>query len=116
MSTIEIIITLVVTIVGSSGLWTFATTLYLKRHERKSLTNKLLLGLGHDKIIYLSEKYIERGWITTEEYENLHDYLFIPYQEMGGNGTAAKLMGEVKSLPTKKPIATFEDKQIRMDI
>ena len=116
MTTTELFISSVVAVLGSSGIWTFVTTLYLKRQERKSLTNKLLLGLGHDKIIYLCEKYIERGWITTEEYENLHDYLFIPYKDMGGNGTAAKLMAEVQSLPTKKPLATFDDKQIRMDI
>ena len=116
MSTMELVISIVVAVLGSSGVWTFVTTLYLKRQEKNSLTNKLLLGLGHDKIICLCEKYIERGWITTEEYENLHDYLFIPYQEMGGNGTAKKLMDQVSGLPIKKPKSDVDDKQIRMDI
>lgn len=115
MSTIETLIAIVIAVLGSSGIWTFATTLYLKRSEKKSLTNKLLLGLGHDRIIWLCEKYIEQGWISTEEYENLHDYLYLPYKEMGGNGTAERLMLIVKGLPTFPP-EEQNPKQIKMDI
>lgn len=115
MSTTETLIAIVIAVLGSSGIWTFATTLYLKRQEKKSLTNKLLLGLGHDRIIYLCEKYIEQGWISTEEYENLHDYLYLPYKEMGGNGTAERLMIIVKGLPTA-PTDAPNPKQIKMDI
>ena len=42
--------------------------------------------------------YIERGEITRDEYENLHDYLYVPYQKMGGNGSAARVMAEVEKL------------------
>ena len=41
------------------------------------------------------------GSITKDEYENLHDYLYLPYQELGGNGTAEKIMKEVSNLPIK---------------
>ena len=47
-------------------------------------------------------QYVERGWITQDEYENLHDYLFIPYSEAGGNGSAAKVMKDVDNLPIHK--------------
>jgi hypothetical protein len=61
----------------------------------------MIRGLAHDRICYLGEQYVKRGSITKEEYENLHDYLFVPYEKLGGNGTAAKVMKEVEKLPMK---------------
>lgn len=113
--TTELIISIVVAVLGSSGVWTFITTLYLKRQEKKSLANKMLLGLAHDRLMWLCMKYIERGYITNEEYENLYNYLYLPYIEMGGNGVVQRLMEEVKKLPIRKSELP-EDKQIRMDI
>ena len=62
----------------------------------------MILGLGHIKIIDICEKYIERGYITQEEYDSLYNYLYIPYKELGGNGTAERLVQEVKHLPIKR--------------
>lgn len=115
MSTSEIIFAIVVAFLGSSGVWTLISTIYLKRHEKKSLTNKMLLGLAHDRLMYLCMKYIEQNYITNEEYENLYNYLYLPYVEMGGNGVVQRLMDEVKKLPIKKAVVV-DDKQIRMDI
>jgi hypothetical protein len=61
----------------------------------------MLKGLGHDRIIELGTKYIQRGDITKDEFENLNDYLYKPYEELGGNGTAEKIMTEVRKLPLK---------------
>ncbi len=61
----------------------------------------MLKGLGHDRIIELGTKYIQNGSITRDEFENLNDYLYKPYQELGGNGTAEKIMQEVRKLPLK---------------
>ena len=58
-------------------------------------------GWGHDRIIFLGQKYCERGYITPDEYENLL-YIYKPYKDFGGNGTAEKMMGEVKKLPMSK--------------
>lgn len=58
-----------------------------------------LVGIGHDRIVYLGAHYLERGYITQDEYENLNDYLFKPYKALGGNGTAEKIMKEVDKLP-----------------
>ena len=58
----------------------------------------MLLGLGHDKIMYLGMKYVERGYITRSEYENLVEYLYKPYKKMGGNGVAERLIREVDKL------------------
>jgi hypothetical protein len=90
---------IILAFIGSSGIWTLITTVYLKKQEKRSLTNKMLLGLGHDKIMYLCEKYLDRGYVTHEEYENLYDYLYVPYKEMGGNGAAIRAMEMVSKLP-----------------
>lgn len=29
----------------------------------------MLIGLAHDRIVYLGMSYIDRGWITQDEYE-----------------------------------------------
>lgn len=32
-------------------------------------------------------------------YENLYDYIYLPYKALGGNGTAEKVMKDVDNLP-----------------
>ena len=93
----DMVIGIIAATVGSSGLWAFV----MNRREKKDVKNDILIGLGHDRIMYLTEKYIERGWITPDEYENLHDYLFVPYSKAGGNGAAERNMNEVKKLPIR---------------
>lgn len=88
------IITAITTILASSGFWAFMQ----KKTEKKSSSNKMLLGLGHDRILDLGMKYIQRGSITADELENLVDYLYAPYKEMGGNGTAERVIMEVRKL------------------
>lgn len=95
---IQLVIAVVCSVLASSGLWTFIQ----KKTEKKDSRSKLLLGLAHDRIMYLGTTYIERGYITKDEYENLHDYLYLPYEEMGGNGTAKRVMQAVDRLEFKK--------------
>jgi hypothetical protein len=97
--TSESVFKIVLTIFASTGFWTLINNIIDRKSKRKNADTKLLLGLAHDRICYLAEVYIKRGYITKDEYENLNDYLFIPYEERGGNGTAAKLMAEVRKLP-----------------
>lgn len=95
---VPIILTAIGGIVAGSGFWAFVSRII----DRKSATSKMVLGLGHDKILYLCNFYIDRGYITSDEYENLHDYLYVPYKALGGNGTAERLMKEVSNLPITK--------------
>lgn len=62
----------------------------------------MLIGLAHDRIIYLGMVYIERGYITQDEYENLYEYLYKPYKKLGGNGSAKRIMTEVDQLAIHK--------------
>lgn len=62
----------------------------------------MLVGLAHDRIVHLGMVYVDRGYITQDEYENLNDYLYVPYEKMGGNGSAKRVMEEVRRLPMHK--------------
>lgn len=91
----NVLIAVLCTLLASSGFW----ALVMKYLDKKSAKTKMLLGLGHDRIMYLGMKYVENGQITQSEYENLNKYLYEPYKKMGGNGTAERLMREVDKLP-----------------
>ena len=69
----QTLITVLCTFIASGGFWAFLSAL----------------------------EYIQQGWISKDDYENLHDYLYIPYRNMGGNGTAERVMKEVEKLPIK---------------
>lgn len=81
-------------VIASSGFWTYV----IRRMDRKDVTREMLIGLGHDRIMYLAMKYIEQGWISHEEYENLFTFLYTPYSKMNGNGSAKRAMDEVNKL------------------
>lgn len=102
---VDKLIAVVIAVLASSGFWAFLQMIVSK----KSASNQMLIGLGHDRIIWLGMHYIERGWITQDEYENLHDWLYVPYEKMGGNGSAKRIMDEVKKLPVRK--ASFVQKE-----
>ena len=94
----QLLVSVLIAILGSTGLWSFIASIRNK-HDAKT---RLLIGLAHDRIIYLGTQYINRGYITPDEYENLNDYLYQPYAENGGNGSAKRVMEQVKALPIKK--------------
>lgn len=101
-----IIIAVIGAFAGLSASIVSLITFLIQRADKKSTKrtaeSNMLMGLGHDRIVFLGSEYIRRGSITKDEYENLHDYLFKPYLELGGNGTAQKIMKEVETLPLKK--------------
>ncbi len=112
MHWLEMAITVLGAFLASSGFWAWMTN----RSNKKSAGTQMILGLGHDRIISLCEKYIERGWISSDEYENLNSYLFEPYTKMGGNGTAKRLMAIVDNLPTKEVEYTSDGKRIESEV
>lgn len=97
MEWFQIIIAAIAGIAASSGFWTYVQN----KHNKASADRAMLLGLGHDKIEYLCLKYINRGWLTTDEYENLYTYLYAPYRNLGGNGAVERLMQEVNKLEVR---------------
>lgn len=87
-----IVLTAVLAALTSSGFMSLVVYLIQrhdkkaeKEHENDSAITRMLLGLGHDKILYLTDRYVRRGVITLKEKRNL-DFLYTPYVELGGNG------------------------------
>lgn len=99
------VITAVASILASGGFWAYLT----KRRDKTSASSKILLGLAHNEIISLGMKYIERGSVTHDELENLVDYLYTPYKEMGGNGAAERIVNIVKTLNVTNSIPTWPE-------
>ena len=91
----QIVVAVILAVLGSNGLWAFIQS----RSTAKSARDRMLLGIGHAEIFRTAEKYIRRGGITTDELEDLEKYLYKPYAELGGNGTAAAIVEKCKQLP-----------------
>lgn len=94
----EMVVALVAAIggvVSSSGLWVFIQ----KRTDSHVAHTRLLMGLAYDKIITVGLSFIQRGWVSKDEYEEYLKYLVEPYKAMGGNGVADRIASEVSSLP-----------------
>nr|DAK29768.1 MAG TPA: holin protein [Caudoviricetes sp.] len=101
---LDILIAVVLSLFGSTGFWVYIQ----KRQDRKSANTRLLLGMAHDRIVYVGKTYIHRGFLTLDEYEDFMKYLYEPYAEFGGNGLAERIVEEVKRLPvvpSSRPIA-----------
>ena len=62
------------------------------------LASELIVGIGHIELVFFGMQYIERGWITRDEYETMQD-LYKPYVKLGGNGSGTKIMKELEKLP-----------------
>jgi hypothetical protein len=95
---VQIAVPLVAAVLTSSGLW----AVIARRADKGDAQRKMLVGLAHDRIVHLGMVYVDRGYITQDEYENLNDYLYAPYEKMGGNGSAKRVMEEVRRLPMHK--------------
>lgn len=93
----QIIITIFTSILASSGLWAFLSS----RFDRHDSERDILVGIGHIEIVFFGMQYIERGWITQDEYDTLCD-LYKPYLKLGGNGSGTKIMKEIEKLPIRR--------------
>lgn len=92
----QIIITIFTSVLASSGLWAFLGS----KLDRRTAEREMLLGIGHIELVFFGMQYIERGWITKDEYETLQE-LYKPYKKLGGNGSGTKIMAEIEKLPIK---------------
>lgn len=68
--------------------------------EKKQIKKQgdAIAGLEHDRIVHVGKTHIQQHRITLEDYDDINDYLFKPYQALGGNGTAEAIMERLKSM------------------
>lgn len=96
----QMTVTIICSVLASSGFWAFI----MKRSDRMDAKTELLMGIAHDRIVFLAMTYINRGWISQDEYENLYGYLYTPYCKVGGdkNESTKRIINEVDHLPIRK--------------
>lgn len=94
---LQVLLTTLGVVLAGPGFWT-----YMQRKDKtRSATDRLLRGLAYSKIVSQGFEYIERGWITHDEYEEYRRYLYEPYKAMGGNGVTERIMAAVSNLPIR---------------
>lgn len=110
METREIIIA----IIGSNALFSFIQFLITRhdlKHRIQSDAEKnqsdMILGIGHDKILYLTDRIMQRGCITMKEKRNLNP-LYEPYKRLGGNGDCKIGYDACNALPIVSENEAFE--------
>lgn len=87
----------IVSVLGSGGIVAYLQS----RGTRNNATSRLLMGMAYNYITNQGINYIDRGWISKDELEELNKYYFRPYTDLGGNGVAERVMSEVKKLPLR---------------
>lgn len=98
-------------IAASGGFWVYLR----RRQERRDASVKLLMSLVYDKIVHWGMKYIERGYITKDEFDDLIRYFWEPYEELGGNGTAERIVNLVKRLPLEPQPSRADTMEVAMN-
>lgn len=104
----EFLSTIIVAVFASTGFWTLVSNIYNKRSNQQSAETKLLLGVAHNMIFDKCERYLRRGWVTPEELDDLI-YIYTPYSDAGGNGTARLMVERVKQLPVRQALMNKEE-------
>lgn len=85
---------LVTTVLSCPGIWAWAKT----RTTRNKSEDKLLLQVAKNQLVAQGHKYLARGYITMDEYEE-YDAAYQIYSDLGGNGLARRVFAQVDNLP-----------------
>lgn len=96
----ELLTTIALAVFASTGFWNFLSDWIKSKAKRKTVADRVLLGLAHDRIHYLCKAYIRRGYMSEEEFDTLKSVVD-PYLEMGGNGSGKQLWEQAQKLPIK---------------
>lgn len=94
---LQLILTSIGSFGASSGFWA-----YVQHKDRtKSATARLLMGIAYKELTSEGLKYLDRGELTKDEYEEYLQFFFEPYKELGGNGLAERIANRVSELPIR---------------
>ena len=81
----------------AAGVMKILDTLIAHRLQKKDVTRCALLALLHDRLYSACTFYLDRGWCSAEDKRNL-EYMFRPYEKLGGNGTCKAMYNQCMSL------------------
>ena len=68
------------------------------KSDRNHSERKLLLAVSKNQLIALGRTYLDRGYITMDEYEE-YEAEYEIYSALGGNGLARRVFKQVDDLP-----------------
>lgn len=94
---------IIIAILSSSSIATIITAIINAIVTHSKAYNSLLEAnriLMKDRIKHLGNSYIQRGSITSEELQDLHE-MHECYHDLGGNGFLDTIMSNVNHLPLK---------------
>lgn len=94
-SLVELATAIIVATMASTGFWTYIQN----RSKKTKLNESLMMGLAYYRIVQTGFTYIERGWITKDEYDDFYMHLYMPYKAFGGAGLSDRIFKDVDSLP-----------------
>lgn len=107
MSTTEIIVTLIVAIIGSSGLATAIQILVTRHFQKKdkkeedyAIIKEALEALAHDAYFRHCRYILMKDEVTEDDLDN-HKYLWKAYHGLGLNGTGERMHQLVLEKPVK---------------
>lgn len=97
----ELIMSLLVAVLASNGLWTLILRLYDSHKKTKTPQEKMILAIGRDRLLFLSQKYEKLGGIPEDEFEN-YKAMGEAYIDMGGNSRVKRhYEADIATLPMK---------------
>lgn len=82
------------TLIGAPGLW----ALLKSKTDNKDNWRKLVLSVSRNQLVAQGREYIDRGYITMDEYEE-YELEYQIYSALGGNGLARRIFELVDDLP-----------------
>ena len=94
---------IIIAILSSSSIATIITAIINAIITHSKSYNSLLEAnriLMKDRIKHLGNSYIQRGSITSEELQDIHE-MHECYHNLGGNGFLDTIMSNVNHLPLK---------------
>ena len=85
---------LITTVLSGPGIWAWAKT----RTTRNKSEDRLLLKVAKNQLVTQGREYLNRGYITMDEYEE-YESEYQVYSNLGGNGLARRIFEQVDDLP-----------------
>lgn len=85
---------LITTVLSGPGIWAWAKT----RTQRNDSEDRLLLQVAKNQLVTQGRKYLNRGYVTMDEYAE-YESEYQVYSDLGGNGLARRIFEQVDDLP-----------------
>lgn len=90
----ELVNPAVTALLGGSGIWAWLKT----RTDHNDFEGKLILQVARNQLVSQGRFYLDRGYITMDEYEE-YESEYDVYSRLGGNGLARRVFKQVDELP-----------------